>query len=407
MSHLGSMIGRLALPLTAVLAMEATPAQMGVLRAAEFAPILLVGLIVHPLFDRVRRIPVMIAAGLGRAVLLGSIPIVWAFGHLSFLQVFLVGLLVSALGVLYELALQSLLPMVLTDEESEEAEKKFGGSGTITEVGGFGVAGLLVQALGAPVAVFDAVMLYLLSLVPLTAMTTVESEPVAERQPADERKETSRQTREALKLIVREPVLRAIVCASASTQLFASAALAVALLFVAREVHIAPFWIGILFTIGGGSALLGQRIAQKAMQRWGLGGTLMGSIAVWGYATLALGAAGPQLPRFGSPLILSLALLCVWQILSEAAVIVFEVHQLYLMQAITPQELQEGAARCLRGIEWAAVLVGAIGGGVFAQATGLRQALLISAFGIIFSVFWLRYSPIRDMEDAPPALEAT
>src|SRR3712207_5591212 len=74
-SFVGSHFTSLALPLTAALTLHASAAQMGLLRAADLLPTLLFGFIAGALIDRVRRRPILILADVGRAVLIGSIPV--------------------------------------------------------------------------------------------------------------------------------------------------------------------------------------------------------------------------------------------------------------------------------------------------------------------------------------------
>src|SRR6059036_1427412 len=64
-SHFGSGITGIALPLTAVLVLAATPAQMGILGALDGVAVLVIGLLAGVWVDRVRRRPLLIAADLG------------------------------------------------------------------------------------------------------------------------------------------------------------------------------------------------------------------------------------------------------------------------------------------------------------------------------------------------------
>src|SRR5688572_10266683 len=79
-SIFGSLITRTALPFTAILVLKATPIQIALLAAADLASQFLVGLVAGVWADRLRRRPIMIAADLGRAALLGTIPLA-AFFH--------------------------------------------------------------------------------------------------------------------------------------------------------------------------------------------------------------------------------------------------------------------------------------------------------------------------------------
>src|SRR5437667_5163578 len=75
-SNFGSGITGIALPLTAVLVLAATPTQMGILAALDGAAVFVFGLVAGVWVDRLRRRPILIIADIGRAVLLGSIPLV-------------------------------------------------------------------------------------------------------------------------------------------------------------------------------------------------------------------------------------------------------------------------------------------------------------------------------------------
>src|SRR5215210_6128392 len=74
-SLLGSQVTFLALPLTAVLVLNVSPVELGLLSAAEFAPFLLISLPAGVIVDRVRRRPILIAANLARAVFVGLVPL--------------------------------------------------------------------------------------------------------------------------------------------------------------------------------------------------------------------------------------------------------------------------------------------------------------------------------------------
>jgi MFS family permease len=82
-STLGFHITILAMQLTAAVVLGASPFEMGLLGAAQFLPRFMFGLVAGGWVDRVRRRPLMIATDLGRAALLGSVPIGYLLGFLS------------------------------------------------------------------------------------------------------------------------------------------------------------------------------------------------------------------------------------------------------------------------------------------------------------------------------------
>ena len=108
-SDLGSQVGDLALPLAAALALNASPGQMAALRAAEFVPRIVVGLVAGVWVDRLRRRPLLIATNIARAVLLLGIAAAAAVGLLRIELLYVVGVLMAALGVVFGITLQAYL----------------------------------------------------------------------------------------------------------------------------------------------------------------------------------------------------------------------------------------------------------------------------------------------------------
>src|ERR1700730_6707345 len=106
-SRFGSAISQLAIPLTAALVLNASPTQMGLLGAFEFAPFLLLSLFAGVWVDRLPRRPILIIADLGRALLLGSIPAAALLSTLRIEQLYVVGILTGVLTVFFDVADQS------------------------------------------------------------------------------------------------------------------------------------------------------------------------------------------------------------------------------------------------------------------------------------------------------------
>src|SRR5438105_11611746 len=152
-SRFGSEISQLAIPLAAALVLDASPAQMGLLSAFEFAPFLLLSLFAGVWVDRVRRRPVLIVADIGRAVILGSIPVAAVLGVLRIEQLYVVGLLTGVLTVFFDVAYQAYLPVLVSREHLVEGNSKLEVSRSVAQILGPGVAGALVQIITAPFAV--------------------------------------------------------------------------------------------------------------------------------------------------------------------------------------------------------------------------------------------------------------
>ncbi len=123
-SLLGSEITALALPLMAVLALDASPGQMGLLAAAGTAPFLLCSLLAGVWIDRRRRRPVLIAADVARAGLLLSIPLAAWLGIMHIEQLYVVAFLVGVLGVFFEVAHYAYVPSLVGRESVVEGNSK-------------------------------------------------------------------------------------------------------------------------------------------------------------------------------------------------------------------------------------------------------------------------------------------
>src|SRR5215469_13273582 len=100
-SQLGSQVTVWALPLTAVLLLHASPLQTGLLTAASIAPYVAAGLFAGAWVDRVARRPLMVAADVGRALLLVSIPVAAWLGTLTLLHLYVVAAATGLCAVLF------------------------------------------------------------------------------------------------------------------------------------------------------------------------------------------------------------------------------------------------------------------------------------------------------------------
>lgn len=140
-SLLGSQVTLLALPLTAVILLKATPFQMGLLSAAEFAPFLFVTLFAGFWIDHKHRLPVLIMANVGRAILLGAVPLLVVWGQLRIEYLFLIALCFGALTVFFQLAYEAYLPRLVSSDQLVEGNSKLSMSSSIAELGGPGLAG--------------------------------------------------------------------------------------------------------------------------------------------------------------------------------------------------------------------------------------------------------------------------
>ncbi len=155
---------------------------MGLLSAAGSAPIVLVGLLAGVWVDRVRRRPTLIAADVGRAVLLLAIPLASLAGALRIEILYAVALLVGLLTVLFDVAYLSFLPSLVERSQLIEGNSKLEATSSAAQVAGPGLGGLLVGTLGAAFAVLLDALSFVVSALFIAAIRVKEASlrPVAE-----------------------------------------------------------------------------------------------------------------------------------------------------------------------------------------------------------------------------------
>src|SRR6185503_9276069 len=103
--------------------------------------------------DRLRRRPILVIADLGRAVLLASIPIAYAFDVLTLGQLFVVGFFFGILTVFFDVAYQSYLPSLVDRTQLVDGNSKLEISRAAAQLGGPGLAGVLIGRLNAAAAI--------------------------------------------------------------------------------------------------------------------------------------------------------------------------------------------------------------------------------------------------------------
>jgi MFS family permease len=176
-SLVGSQVTILALPLTAVILFKATSVQLGFLYAAGFAPFLFLTLFAGVWVDHHRRRPILLVTNIGRGVLLGLIPVLAVMGWLRIEYLYVIALLVGCLTVLFYLAFQAFLPILVQRDHLVEGNSKLSASQSMAEISGPGLAGVLVQLVTAPIALVVDALSFFVAAGSLVLIRTPESRP--------------------------------------------------------------------------------------------------------------------------------------------------------------------------------------------------------------------------------------
>ena len=211
-SQLGSQVSAVALPLVAIVVLHASAFEVALLGTIEMLPFILFSLPAGAWIDRLRRRPILVAGDLGRAVLLGSIPVAALLGLLGMPQLYVVGFLVGTLTVLFDIAYQAYVPSIITPDRLLDANGKLEVSRTIAQSAGPALGGGLVGLLTAPIAIAIDAVSFLASGLLVLAIRDREPAPRDGEPAASDgvRPSLRREIAAGLRFVGREPSLRAI-----------------------------------------------------------------------------------------------------------------------------------------------------------------------------------------------------
>jgi MFS family permease len=389
-SAFGSEITTVALPLTAAVTLQATPGQMGVLRAAEFLPPVLVGLVAGVWVDRLRRRPVLLGANVAAALVLLTVPVAAARGLLRVELLYAVATAGGVLGVLFRTAYAAYLPSVVPAPALVEANGKLAVTSSVAYIAGPGVAGPLVQVLTAPGAMALDGLSFFASALGIARIRTPEPPP----PPPAQRRSVPAEMGEGLRLVARTPVLRAVLASSATLDLFWNGIMAVYVLFLTRDLGLLPAAFGLIVAAGSVGGLAGAAVAPRVTRRLGLGRTLVGAQLLLGAGGLLLGLA-VLWPAAALPLLVAS------QAVQLGMNAIYGVNRVSLEQAVTPARLR-GRVRGSGAVVGAgAVAAGTLLGGLLGDRIGLGPTILVGVAGGLFAFLWLWWSPIRRLRELP------
>ena len=391
-SQFGTQVSLLAIPLTAVIVLDATAFEVSVLATVEFLPFLLFTLPAGVWVDRLRRRPILIAGDLGRAALLASVPATYLTGHLTLTQLYLVGFGTGICTVFFDVAYQSYLPSLVEREQIVEGNSKLEISRSAAQIAGPGFGGLLVQALTAPYAILADAVSFLGSGSFIFWIRRQEEWRSAKTQASD-KPGLWRELKEGLRFVLGNPNLRAQAGCTATSNFFTQFVFAIGIVFLVRVVGLSPGVIGLSFSLGSVGSLVAALTATRISSRFGIGPTTIATGLLWGPATLLL-ALAPE-GNAAIPFVVSGLLLIGF------AVVVYNIVQVSYRQAICPPRLQGRMNSVMRFMVWGTIPLGSLTGGVLASTLGLRQTMVVGAIGSALAVLWIVFSPQRHLREMP------
>jgi MFS family permease len=385
-SMLGDQVTIIALPLTAVLVLDVTPAEMGYLTAAELLPNLIFSLHAGAWVDRRgSQRQTMIAADIGRGLLLGSVPIAYAFDVLTIQQLYVVGFFSGVCSVLFFVAYNTVFTNLVEREHYVEANSLTNGSRAATFVVGPSIAGLLVQAVSGPFTLAIDAVSFLVSALFLGTIHPRQPEPEEHQRGS---------VMVGARFIAGDLMLRTMLLSVATINLFNFAFWAIYFLYVTHELHISAAAIGLVLGTAAVGTLLGSVITGPLTRRFGIG-------PVYTLGVILFPLPLVLVPLAGGPRPLVFAMLVVSEFISGIGLMMLDINGGVIYQAAVPERLISRFFGAFLTVNYGVRPIGSLAGGLLGETLGLRPALWIASVGALVGVLFLLPTPVPRMRDLP------
>jgi hypothetical protein len=392
-SFIGSHVTELALPLTAVIVLDAAPEQMGLLTAIGYVPFLLIGLLAGVWVDRMRRRPILIATDLVSAAAIAVIPAAAVVGLLRMEILYGVAFVFGMVEVIAPVAYQSFMPTLVGRDRLVEGSAKLEASHSVASIVGPSLGGYLVQVLTAPIALLVDSVSYLVSAAALASIRVTEPAPLPRAEEATIR----RQIGEGLHLVAATPILRSLVACGSIHNFFSRMIDALFVLFAVDTVGLSPVDIGLILAAGGPGALIGATVVERAGRLIGVGRVILLSQILTGISRLLVPIAG--LVGGGGA---AIAVLAASTFLLGLVRVTFNITQVSLRVAITEDRMHGRVNATMRFIMWGVTPFGALAGGLLATtALGIEGTLWLAAFGVLLAFVPLLAPSLRTVRRIP------
>jgi MFS family permease len=392
-SEFGSQISALAIPWLAAVGLHASPLQFSLLGVLGFLPFIIFALPAGVWVDRLRRRPILIIGDAARAVLLGVLPVLWAFDALQMWHLFVIQFVVGVFTVFFDVAYQSYLPALVDRDQLVDGNAKLQLTVSTAGVAGPGLSGALIAAITAPYAIVLDAISYVLSTVFMIRIRRPEN--LAEKTEGAPKPKMLPELKEGLAFVLRHPYLRPIAACTGSANFFGQILFAILLLYLVRTLHLSSFTTGVVFASFGVGSIVGAIAANRIQRKIGVGPAIVGNAVLFSVAGLAYPLAPQSSPipaLVGGGLALGFGS------------VAYNITQVSLRQAITPERLQGRMNATMRWIVWGTIPLGTLCGGLIASAYGLRAALWVGTIGSLFTFLPPLLSPVWRIREMPEAV---
>jgi predicted MFS family arabinose efflux permease len=388
-SGFGSAVTLLALQTLVVVTLQGSAIQVGWLNSARWLPYLVLGLVIGALVDRTRRRPLMMATDLTRGVLLTLIPLAWALDILAFPLLLVLVVLFGTASLINDAASMSFLPRLVSRAHLQRAHARLDGADAVAQTAGPAVAGALIRAIGAPLAVLLDALTYLFSVAMVASLRGV-AEPAAKPPATRSFRGLVAEIRQGARWVYAGSGLGRL--AVATHVWFAAQAVLLVVIapYAFIQLRLSPFELGLVLAVGGAGALTGATLSTAVGNRLGTGGAIICSYAVSAVGVLIMVAAGLAPTGWVAAGVLAAGHFC-----HGWAMGVSNSHEMSYRQALTPDALQARTNTTMRSLNRAVLVVVSPIAGLLAYSVGFGQALGSAVVIFAAAALLLALSPFR------------
>jgi Na+/melibiose symporter-like transporter len=308
----------------------------------------------------------------------------------------LVTLLTAVLTTFFDAADNAFLPTVVPKADLVRANGALAASGSVSEFAAFGSAGFLVQILTAPIAILADALTFIFSALLLGTIRTKEAPP----PPKEDREPVLREIAIGLRIVLRNPILRAMTLTSMASHSMWGFFGSLWYLFAIDELGLDAAAIGIVAAVGGLSSLAGAVLTSRTTRRFGVGPVLVASTLIG-----MLGSFFIPLAPVGAPLV-AMGFLIGQQLVTDPAMTIYDITDTSLRQTIVHDRQLGRVNSTVRVGVLLVQLLATLVAGWLGLVIGLRAALVVGGLVGLTGVIFVWFSPVRRLrtiEEVAPA----
>lgn len=340
----------------------------------------------------------MITSDLGRAGVTLLVPLLAWVSVLSMPYLYAAAFVMGALATVFVLAYRAYLPTVVSSDALMAANGRLQTTDSLSDIAGPGLAGLLIQLMGAPFALIADAASFIFSATSVISIRAPEP-AITPGQPSGGGVfgNVYRDIRAGLAFTFRHPVLRPLAAASGTFNFFATIMLTIFVVYAVHSGHLSPGEIGVVFAGFGAGGVIAAASLSRTMK---IG---IGRLIVTGYV---IGAAViVALPFVGGAPVTRTAGLAALFFVAGGAIVTANIVETTIRQAATPHDFQGRVAAGFGFLITAPTPLAALAAGAAGNQLGPRATLIVAAAGIPASLPWLllpRIRRLRSLDELTP-----